>query len=114
MAVYKSAMGKVVDMTTIISKNEKVRAVGNMSVNARGDTIDSNGRVVTPVTEKVNNMYSQTVGNKSAQVRRRPTQPAPAPAPEFELNEIERELEDSADSDMEIERIKAAEKKVKK
>jgi hypothetical protein len=37
-----------------------------MSVNARGDTIDAHGRIVEPVTSKVNEAYGKTVGNRSA------------------------------------------------
>ena len=131
MAVYKSAMGKSVDMATLASKNEKVRAVGNMKVNARGDTIDSMGRVTRPVTEKVNSAYAKTVGNRSAQVKPtapqvdapRPTPTAPVAAPvvavvpaadPFQLNEIELELENNLEEELEVEQIKAAEKKSKK
>ena len=44
--VYKTAQGKTVDLGAIMLQNEKVRAVGNMNVNARGDKLDSNNRVV--------------------------------------------------------------------
>lgn len=119
MANYRTALGKTVDMAALQTRNERVRAVGNMSVNARGDTIDAFGNVVKPVTQKVNEKYSKTVGNRSAQPRRptqQPAAPVPAPAVDFsELNEIERELEESAADDIEVEKIKAAEvKKVKK
>jgi hypothetical protein len=121
MANYRTALGKTVDMAALQTRNERVRAVGNMSVNARGDTIDAFGNVVRPITEKVNEKYSKTVGNRSAQPRRhtptqQPAAPAPAPAVDFsELNEIERELEESAAEDIEVEKIKAAEvKKAKK
>jgi hypothetical protein len=87
-----------------------------MSVNARGDTIDAFGNVVKPVTQKVNEKYSKTVGNRSAQPRKPAQQPVsqtvPAPKVDFsELNEIERELEESIDDDIEVEKIKAAETK---
>lgn len=131
MATHRSAMGKSVDMATLAAKNEKVRAVGNMKVNARGDTIDSQGRVTRPVTEKVNSAYAKTVGNRSAQVKpaapqvdaARPTPTAPvtvAPivaipaADPFQLNEIELELENNLEEELEVEQIKAAEKKSKK
>jgi|688.fasta_scaffold349117_3 hypothetical protein len=67
MAKYRTALGKVVDMSVLASRNEKTRAVGNMKVNARGDTIDAFGRVIKPATSKVNEAYSKTVGNRSAQ-----------------------------------------------
>lgn len=44
--VYKSAQGKSVDLGTIILQNEHVRAVGNMNVNARGDLLDNENRVI--------------------------------------------------------------------
>ena len=124
-------MGKQVDMASLAAKNEKVRAVGNMKVNARGDTIDSMGRVTRPVTEKVNSAYAKTVGNRSAQAK--PTAPqvdTPRPAPvqqapaapvavtpasdPFQLNEIELELDSNLEEELEVEQIKAAEKKSKK
>jgi hypothetical protein len=117
MKNYKSAMGKTVDMSALASRNEHTRAVGNMSVNARGDTIDSNGRVIRPVTDKVNEAYGKTVGNKSAQVKRSVT---PKPTPQKveavkpkveELTLAELELEESLEDDIEVEKIKAKESK---
>lgn len=121
MKNYKSAMGKTVDMSALASKNEHTRAVGNMRVNARGDSIDSNGRVIRPVTDKVNEAYGRTVGNKSAQVKRpvtpKPTVPSTihkveAVKPKVEeLTSSELELEESFEDDIEIEKIKAKESK---
>ena len=54
MANYKTAMGKVVDMAALTAKNEKTRAVGNMKVNARGDTIDAHRCILRTETIKVN------------------------------------------------------------
>ena len=119
MKNYKSAMGKTIDMEALASKNEHTRAVGNMRVNARGDSIDANGRVIKPVTDKVNEVYSKTVGNKSAQVKR-PVTPKPTTAPKKaeaikpkaeELTEAELELEESFEDDIEVEKIKAKETK---
>ena len=110
MKNYRTAMGKSVDMSALASRNEHTRAVGNMRVNARGDTIDANGRIVKPVTEKVNEAYGRTVGNKSAQVKRQVTT---KPKVELELTEAEKELEESFEDDIEIEKIKAQETKKK-
>ena len=113
MKNYRSAMGKNVDMGALLAKNENTRAVGNMKVNARGDTIDSQGRIIKPVTAKVNQAYANTVGNKSANAVR--GKPAPAkpvtPKPEIkeELTPMELELEESFEDDLEIEKIKAEE-----
>ena len=131
MAIHRSALGKTVDMAALAAKNERVRAVGNMSVNARGDTIDSFGKVIKPATEKVNEKYARTVGNRSAQVGsanktaapRQPVKPdiikskpvtKPVPKPEIIKEELtQEELELDEFDDIEIEEIKAQETKKK-
>lgn len=116
MANYRTAMGKVVDMAALTAKNEKTRAVGNMKVNARGDTIDAQGRVVKSATVKANDSYNRTVGNRSAQpVRPKAKSSAPSkPKVDFsELTEMEREIEESYLDDLEVEHIKAQELKKK-
>lgn len=112
MKTYRSAMGKVVDMNSIIAKNETVRAVGNIPVNARGDMIDQNGKVVKSNTTKVNESYNKTIGNKSAQPRRN-TQLKPDQKlnEEFELTNLEKEIESNLDEDLEVEKIKSEELK---
>jgi hypothetical protein len=126
MSIYRTAMGKSVDMNALRSKNEKVRAVGNVkNLNARGDTIDIHGRVIKPVTEKVNDGYAKTVGNRSAHVTKRPAPPAQKIQPDkpkveepkldlAELTTEERELEESLEDDLEVEQIKQEEIKAKK
>lgn len=112
MKNYKSALGKTVDMAALASKNEKVRAVGNMKVNARGDTIDANGSVIVPVTQKVNNNYSKTVVNKGAQVATSAGKPNHVPNKVKEQLTVEEQLiEDSFEDDLEIEKIKSKESK---
>lgn len=112
MSKYRSALGKVVDMGALTAKNEKVRAVGNGSVNARGDTIDAHGRIIKSVNEKVTDGYAKTVGNKSANPVKRPIQAPVKPTPPIELEELtmaEKELEDSLEDDLEVEKIKQEE-----
>lgn len=69
----KTALGRTIDMGSLIKKNETTRAVGNMNVNARGDTIDSHNRVIQSVNDKVGKSYSKTVGNRSGQIVSRKT-----------------------------------------
>jgi hypothetical protein len=57
--LYRSATGKLVDMGALRLQNEKVRAVGNMKVNARGDQIDEYGRVINTKPEQVNKQYKK-------------------------------------------------------
>jgi hypothetical protein len=108
MKKHKSALGKIVDMAALAAKNEKVRAVGNMKVNARGDTIDGHGRVIVPVTQKVNDAYAKTVNNTSAQVAKSNQTPN---RPKQELTVEEQMIEDSFEEDLEIEKIKSKESK---
>jgi hypothetical protein len=115
-------MGKTVDMASLMARNENTRAVGNMSVNARGDTIDALGRVIQPVTEKVNKAYANTVGNRGAnQVRQQRPQTTTKPEPivpdvkleepvmPLELTQEELDLERELDDDEIVEQIKAME-----
>ena len=59
--VYRSAQGKTVDMGSLILKNENVRAVGNMKVNARGDQLDDKNQVIAKKTEQVTKQYQKQV-----------------------------------------------------
>lgn len=43
---YRSMQGKIIDFEKLSMKNELVPAVGNASVNARGDEIGPGGRIV--------------------------------------------------------------------
>lgn len=57
--IYKSAMGKTVDLGALLLQNENTRAVGNMNVNARGDILDSNNRVTEPKNRQVQRRYNK-------------------------------------------------------
>jgi hypothetical protein len=121
MGIYRTAQGKRLDMAMLARRNERVRAVGNMSVNARGDTIDSQGRVIVPVTKKVGDRYQRTVSNRAATLTKRkedlmkPIETTPAPetkldiTEEFELLAEEQEIDELAEYEVEIEEIKKAE-----
>jgi len=106
MGKYRTAQGKTLDMSALIAKNEKIRAVGNLKVNARGDTIDSQNKVVVPATKKVGNGYQKTVGNKSANVVKNSSN---ITKPDQELTPEELELEAQLNEDLEIEQIKQKE-----
>lgn len=109
MANYRTAQGKSLDMAALAAKNEKVRAVGNMKVNARGDTIDGQGRVIRPATQKVAEQYQKSVGNKSA-LPKRPKVPKVVEEKTIE----EKELDNMIDDDIEVEEIKTKETKESK
>lgn len=92
--VYRTAQGKIVDLGAIQLRNENVRAVGNMDVNARGDRVDSQNRAIDSRTQQVSRQYKRqtsNVQNQSTRVSRAPDrQPAPqksSPVTET-LNEV--------------------------
>lgn len=93
---YKSAQGKTIDLGTIKLRNEHVRAVGNMNVNARGDVLDSDNKIIEPKSRQIQrqnacltNVVDTSVPISSAaakRARRDSTEstetPAPVPTPE--------------------------------
>ena len=66
--IYRSALGKKVDMGSLMLKNENVRAVGNMGVNAKGDVIDKKNDIVTNRNTQVNNQYRKQIQNQIVDV----------------------------------------------
>jgi hypothetical protein len=127
MVIYRTAQGRPLDMAQLAAKNEKTRAVGNMNVNARGDTIDSHGKVITPVTRKVGNRYNNSVANPESNRARSTVRPKPEASPEVdstpvqvaaeepvesifdEMTDEDLEFLEPSDEDLEIEEIKKAE-----
>ena len=63
--VYRTAQGKTVDLGALQLRNENVRAVGNMSVNARGDLIDSGNRPIDSRNQQVARQYRRQTTNVS-------------------------------------------------
>lgn len=59
MANAKTHKGKVIDMTALKQKNAKTIAVGNMSVNARGDLIGKGGKIVKTKEQLANEKYDK-------------------------------------------------------
>lgn len=56
--IYRSAMGKPIDIDQILLKNETVIAVGNMKVNARGDELGTGGRIVKTRDQVMKEYYA--------------------------------------------------------
>jgi hypothetical protein len=56
-SIYRTAQGKQIDMGKLALQNEKVRAVGNMKVNARGDAVDDHNRVIETKNQQVSRNY---------------------------------------------------------
>jgi hypothetical protein len=85
MATHVSAMGKPVDMASLRQRNQHVRAVGNMNVDAEGNTLDSHNNIIDDSTNRVNRMYNRTTQNPQASSRVAPARAVPkaqAPQPD--------------------------------
>jgi hypothetical protein len=97
--VYKSAMGKTVDLGALLLQNEQVRAVGNMGVNAAGDIIDSANRVIDPRNRQVQRQYKKqtnvsdtpvaTSNLAARKMQAEKTSPAPIEEPQDTMPEFE-------------------------
>lgn len=61
--IHRTANGKQIDMGALRLKNENVRAVGNMQVNARGDLVDDKNQVITSKNQQVRQAYNNQVSN---------------------------------------------------
>lgn len=96
---YRSAMGKTVDIGALMLQNENVRAVGNMGVNARGDSLDGNNRIIDRKAQQIQrqqrktNVMSEPM-TKTPKENAAPSMPVDpldtfADLPKEEINEIE-------------------------
>ncbi|MDA9302542.1 hypothetical protein N9578_00855 [bacterium] len=61
MKSVTTARGKAINMQALAAQNETARAVGNKSVNARGDIIDSRGNVKVTAEKKAKALYAAPV-----------------------------------------------------
>jgi hypothetical protein len=103
MSNYKTAMGKTINMETLRAKNQNTRAVGNMNVDAAGNTLDSNNQVISDSARRVNEVYNRSRQNPGAiprQVSASRPQQRSTPAPR-ELDLSTNELQQMNDWDSE-------------
>lgn len=95
---HRSALGKDIDMSSIVTRNETVRAVGNMGVNARGDVLNSNNEVVTESNRRIQRTYGNTVTSGATNIPF--TEHVPL-IPDADLTPEELELDQEDDTDAE-------------
>jgi hypothetical protein len=79
MKSVRTARGRTLDMSALAAKNEKVRAISNVPINARGDIIDNRGNVKVP-REQVSKKYYQNnvpgADEKTVSVKEEPVKKA--------------------------------------
>lgn len=56
--IYRTAMGKRLDVDTLVSRNEKVIAVGNRKINARGDQLGPGGKIIKTRDQVMRDYYA--------------------------------------------------------
>lgn len=61
MAERRTYRGKVIDVDSIQKQHEKTVAIGNMRVNAKGDTIGTGGTIVETAEKRARKHYDTTV-----------------------------------------------------
>ena len=67
--IYRTAMGKTVDIGALMLQNETVRAVGNMGVNARGDRVDSQNNIVDRKNQQAQRNYARQTSSPKPPVQ---------------------------------------------
>lgn len=55
--IYRTMQGREVDMEKLMRQHELMPAVGNVSVNARGDEIGNGGKIIRKREEIVSEYY---------------------------------------------------------
>ena len=68
--MYRTSSGKMLDMDKLRLRNEKVIAVGNQKVNARGDKLGPGGGILqtrNQVQDQKHKIHTSVVGNDAAE-----------------------------------------------
>ena len=60
--MYRTMQGRMVDIEKLRAVNENVRAIGNMSVNARGDVLSPGGEIIKPRATVMKEYYQKPKG----------------------------------------------------
>jgi hypothetical protein len=57
--VYRTSRGKQIDMGALQLKNELVKSIGNMGVNARGDLVDAQNKPIDSRNKSISRQYKK-------------------------------------------------------
>jgi hypothetical protein len=75
--IYKTSQGKTLDLGSLVLQNETIRAVGNMNVNARGDLLDANNKVIDQKNRQTQRQYSRQTNVSDQPVTNVPNKKTP-------------------------------------
>jgi hypothetical protein len=65
--IYRTMLGREIDMDGLAARNETMPAIGNIKVNARGDELGPNGEIIRKREEIVGDYYENNPNSKSTQ-----------------------------------------------
>lgn len=77
--IYRTMQGDQVDIEALFHRNELTQAVGNMRVNARGDELGPQGKIVKTKEQKMKEYYDRMNAPKRGpgRPRKNPVEAAP-------------------------------------
>ena len=111
---HRTNQGRIVDMDTLRLKNEKVRAVGNMNVNARGDVLDSDNKNISSRNKQVNRQYRKQTAGQVRDVPVMNSKKAAKLVAEKYAAEVEADAIEGLDTKAPVEMLEAIVEKVEK
>ena len=76
MSKHLTSKGKVIDMESIIAQQGDAPAIGNMSVNGKGDLIGPGGKIIKTADQRARDHYKNVDGSESEQVSIKNAQPS--------------------------------------
>ena len=86
----KTAKGRIIDMGALSAKNETVKAVGNVLMNARGDRLNPDGSVRLTVEQMARlDQNSKVPPHRTAISDPKPVMPAQAAQQRVDVPEVE-------------------------
>lgn len=65
--IYRTMLGKEIDMDALSARNETMPAVSNIKINARGDELGPNGEIIRKREDIVGEYYENNPNSKSNQ-----------------------------------------------
>ena len=83
--LYRTMQGRMVDIEKLRASNENVKAVGNMSVNARGDILGAGGQIIKSKEEQMKEYYDAPKGQVSDARTRTVRESRPQPIPQQQV-----------------------------
>jgi len=76
MSKHITSKGKVIDMESVIAQQGESPAIGNMSVNGKGDLLGPGGKIIKTADQRARDHYKNVDGSESEQVSIKNAQPS--------------------------------------